>query len=278
MADLLHRDTVVVGGDDTSGMSEQVNRHTGRGYRILIGLISMFALFYVINIVVKREFGTENIPVIYAEGMPMWVRPEEHGGVSAKFTGFALNRLIGGQLESNVQRTVKLAPRQHSLPADAISPRDLRVIQRGEIETAKTVKVQDEAVGTEADPGATTAIPNTETIDLDEAITNLMNSTSFVEERYLGSEVNPSTVPSGTFVAQFGNYSERLQAVNRMIELRSSYPEYLGENDWIIELFNLANRRSYRLRMLGFKDFASTRTFCQNLTSRGVKCIPTTVF
>jgi len=242
-------------------------------HRALIAL-SLVAVIVILKISFDHPIIREEVPVFHAKALPFWHRPTDQGGAQAKFTGFALNRIISGDMETGAVSTLNLAPQQQGLPAEVMSPRGLRALQRG---TVRSPVTDDEI------KAAVTAVPGTATtgeldpssLDIENVIADILSAQSGT---FSGLEVMPDSVLSGTYVAQVGIFSEREQAANRLIEILKSFPDSLGAMDWMIEPFILGNRNSHRLRFLGFSRFDEAETFCQKLVSRGVQCVPTIVF
>ncbi len=235
--------------------------------------LSLIAVALMVNIIYDHLVIRDEVPVFHAMEGPLWHRPAEQGGVQAKFTGFALNRIISGRLDTETTPTLTLAPPQPGLPAEVLSPRELRALQRG---VAAPSVAGTSPVGTVAPTGESSVTGEVQDgINIESLIAEIIGSQS---EAFTGLELLPETVLSGTVTAQVGIFSEREQAANRLIELLNSFPDSLGSMDWMIEPFILGNRRSHRLRFLGFAQFDDAMIFCQKLVSRGVQCVPTLVF
>ncbi|MCY4260283.1 MAG: SPOR domain-containing protein [Rhodobacteraceae bacterium] len=267
---------------------QQRSRDTIR--RIII-LLSLIAIVVLVKISVDYYRSAGDIPVFSAEGLPMWHKPTEQGGAKTEYTEFALNRIISGMGQQDTPSIVTLAPQQQGLAADILSPRALRALERraaaGATDTMSGESAEVPVQGTESrgadqpvteNSAAQSAPESPESeppLDIGDVIADILSGRSGI---YTGVEMVPESVLGGTYVAQVGIYSEREQAANRLIELLNSFPELLGATNWMIEPFMLANRRSHRLRFLGFTHFSDARTFCKKLVTRGVECIPTTVF
>lgn len=87
-------------------------------------------------------------------------------------------------------------------------------------------------------------------------------------------EVDPATIPPGTWVVQLGAYSTpeiaRLEWANAL----SLFGDYMAGKERIVQRAETGGRAFWRLRAHGFADLADARRFCAVLSAEGANCIP----
>ncbi|OSQ49311.1 SPOR domain-containing protein [Marivita geojedonensis] len=88
------------------------------------------------------------------------------------------------------------------------------------------------------------------------------------------AEVDPSDIPSGTRLVQFGAYDSPDIAREQWDQLQARFGEYLDDKDRVIEQATSGGRIFYRLRAHGFEDLSDSRRFCAALVAEGADCIP----
>ena len=87
-------------------------------------------------------------------------------------------------------------------------------------------------------------------------------------------ERNPSDIPAGTRLVQFGAYDSPEIAREQWTKLQARFSEYLDEKERVIEEASSGGRVFYRLRAHGFGDLSDSRRFCAALVAEGADCIP----
>ena len=88
------------------------------------------------------------------------------------------------------------------------------------------------------------------------------------------SERNPSDIPAGTRLVQFGAYDSPEIAREQWTKLQARFSEYLDKKERVIEEASSGGRVFYRLRAHGFGDLSESRRFCAALVAEGADCIP----
>lgn len=87
-------------------------------------------------------------------------------------------------------------------------------------------------------------------------------------------DVDPSTIPVGTRLAQLGAFASHEIAVQEWDKLADRFDEYLEDKDRVIEKATSGGRTFYRLRAMGFADLSDARRFCSALVAERAECIP----
>ena len=94
------------------------------------------------------------------------------------------------------------------------------------------------------------------------------SSAATVEER------DPSQIPVGTRLVQFGAFDSPDIAREQWTKLAARFSEYLDDKERVIEEATSGGRVFYRLRAHGFDDLSESRRFCAALVAEGADCIP----
>lgn len=87
-------------------------------------------------------------------------------------------------------------------------------------------------------------------------------------------ERDPSDIPAGTRLVQFGAYDSPEIAREQWGQLTARFGEYLDDKDRVIEEATSGGRVFYRLRAYGFEDLSDSRRFCAAIVAEGADCIP----
>ncbi len=89
-------------------------------------------------------------------------------------------------------------------------------------------------------------------------------------------EVNASTLPAGTRLAQLGAYESAEVARAEWTRIDGRFAEYLDGKKRVIQKAESGGRTFYRLRAMGFDDLSDARRFCATLVAGKADCIPVT--
>lgn len=88
------------------------------------------------------------------------------------------------------------------------------------------------------------------------------------------SERDPSEIPAGTRLVQFGAFDSPEIARDQWVKLSARFGDFLGDKERVIEEATSGGRVFYRLRAHGFDDLSESRRFCAALVAEGADCIP----
>ncbi|MEX3315243.1 SPOR domain-containing protein [Sulfitobacter sp. PS-8MA] len=88
------------------------------------------------------------------------------------------------------------------------------------------------------------------------------------------SDVDPTTLPAGTRLAQLGAFDSPEVAREQWDRLQGRFGPYLQGKDRVVQKATSGGRVFYRLRALGFQDIADARRFCSALVAENADCIP----
>lgn len=87
-------------------------------------------------------------------------------------------------------------------------------------------------------------------------------------------EVDASSLPAGTRLAQLGAFDSPEVAREQWGQLQNRFSAYLGDKQRVVQKASSGGRVFYRLRAMGFEDIADARRFCSTLVAENVDCIP----
>lgn len=90
------------------------------------------------------------------------------------------------------------------------------------------------------------------------------------------NEVDPSTLPAGTRLAQLGAYDSADVARTEWNRISARFSDYLDGKQRVIQRAEKGGRTFYRLRAMGFEDLSAARRFCAALVAGRADCIPVT--
>lgn len=90
------------------------------------------------------------------------------------------------------------------------------------------------------------------------------------------NEVDPSTLPAGTRLAQLGAYDSPETARSEWERFSTRFGEFMAGKDRVIERATSGGRVFYRLRAAGFEDLSAARRFCAAFVAENADCIPVT--
>jgi len=89
-------------------------------------------------------------------------------------------------------------------------------------------------------------------------------------------EVDASTLPAGTRLAQLGAYESAEVARSEWTRIDGQFAVYLDGKKRVIQKAESGGRTFYRLRAMGFNDLSDARRFCATLVAGKADCIPVT--
>jgi hypothetical protein len=89
-------------------------------------------------------------------------------------------------------------------------------------------------------------------------------------------EVDASSLPAGTRLAQLGAYESADVARAEWDRIHGKFPDFLDDKQRVIQRAESGGRIFYRLRAMGFADLADARRFCSALVAGRADCIPVT--
>lgn len=249
-----------------------------------------------------------DVPVVRASQGPMRVAPDDPGGKTAEHQGLAVNRVAaGGGVAAPAERLV-LAPRPEGLADEDLSVSELRV--NGEVGQSKVSEydglsgtLEAAVIGVDAGHPAAAGNPTSmaglasagEGTPLDDTVQDrrggLVRSpiplprpevdlvaqsvaravAKSVESRFV--EVNPSSFPVGTPLAQFGAYDSPEIARSEWTGLTERFPAFLRGRSWFVEETVSGGRSFFRLRTSGFDSLDDSERFCSLFTVEGQDCV-----
>ncbi len=90
------------------------------------------------------------------------------------------------------------------------------------------------------------------------------------------AEVDPTSLPAGTRLAQLGAYASEDVARQEWERFSARFGEFMDGKDRVIERASSGGRTFYRLRAAGFDDLADARRFCAAFVAENADCIPVT--
>ena len=91
------------------------------------------------------------------------------------------------------------------------------------------------------------------------------------------TQVDATTIKSGTRLAQLGAYDSAEIAAREWDRLYGRFTEYLEGKSRVIQEAQSGGRTFYRLRAMGFEDLSDARRFCSALLAEKAACIPVKV-
>lgn len=88
------------------------------------------------------------------------------------------------------------------------------------------------------------------------------------------ADLDPSEIPSGTRLVQFGAYDSPQIAREQWDRLQARFGDFLVGKSRVVEEATSGGRVFYRLRAQGFEDLSDSRRFCAAIVAEGADCIP----
>lgn len=88
------------------------------------------------------------------------------------------------------------------------------------------------------------------------------------------SEIDPSTIVTGTRLVQLGAFDDDAGARAEWAKLQGQFPELIGGKAMVVQSAQSGGRTFFRLRAHGFADEDEARRFCAALLAENASCIP----
>jgi hypothetical protein len=88
------------------------------------------------------------------------------------------------------------------------------------------------------------------------------------------TEVDPTTIPVGTRLVQFGAFNTADEARAEWVRLQGGFGELMSEKGRVLQPAESGGRTFFRLRATGFTDEDDARRFCAAFVAQNVTCIP----
>jgi hypothetical protein len=251
------------------------------------------------------------VPVIQALEGPMRVAPDDPGGEIADHQGLAVNNVAAAGVAAPVPDRLVLAPRPVELteedvpglggvappgPVPALAP----LPEPGVAEVALAAAPQTESASpTEIAIDAALAEALGE-IPLEEvapavaaAVEPIPDGALVVSPRPKArpasrsapepaaavavdapDEIDPSTIPAGTRLVQFGAFDTQDEARAEWVRLSGQFGELMDGKGMVLQPAESGGRTFYRLRAHGFDGEDDARRFCSAFVAQNATCIP----
>jgi len=87
-------------------------------------------------------------------------------------------------------------------------------------------------------------------------------------------EKDPSAIPAGTILAQFGAYESPELARAKFGDLQKNFSELMAGKAMVVQQAQTNGRTIYRLRVDGMAGEADATSFCAALQAEGTECVP----
>jgi SPOR domain len=242
------------------------------------------------------------VPVMRAAGGPMRIAPADPGGFQAPNQGLTVNAIAAIGTTAKPADTITLAPLSvtlqpddvpvgapagaeairlqspshdtEAIPANAVvaaAPEQAPVLAQDSVDAAVAAALAEDS----ADPiaGATRPAlrPKPRPADLGGTRVQVSGGTQIVPDVV---EKDPSTIPPGTVLAQFGAYETREVAVARFGDLQQKFGGALYGKAMIVQSAETNGRTIYRLRVDGLANEADANAFCIAMQAEGTECVP----
>lgn len=234
------------------------------------------------------------IPVIRAAGVPLRMAPENPGGAETQHQGLSVNAVAAAGIALPLPETLTLAPKPLELaeedmaglqslgaeaPSDVVAMAPSAAIEAVAMPEALPATQEDavaaalaEALGMDlaalAEPEADVARPQARP---DTAVDGVENVTPTMAAP---SEMDPTTIPSGTMLVQLGAFDEQDLARAEWSRLTGNFTELMSGKSLVIQPAQSGGRTFFRLRAHGFASDDDTRRFCTAMLAENTTCIP----
>ena len=274
----------------------------------LIGAATSLALLIGVGVwgykLVVRD--VSGVPVVRAAEGPMRVTPDEPGGQQAAHQGLSVNTVAAEGTAADPADRLILAPEPldltlddtpavtRSAEAEEAGPQEPDAIQFASVEDLAAqlaegvTPLEDlpEETAETAEAETETALPETPRVEggLGRSLRPQLRPASLITSPEAVAiaavtqapvrDVDPTTIPVGTRLAQLGAFGSREVAEQEWTKLSDRFAEYLEGKDRVIEKATSGGRTFYRLRAMGFADLSDARRFCSALVSERAECIP----
>ena len=243
------------------------------------------------------------VPVMRAAVGAMRVAPADPGGEQMLNQGLTVNAIAAMGTTAKPADTVTLAPLAEDLQPDdvpvavasaapqAASPVVVAsalsdgtaqapavaadLVEPASVLAQDTVDAAVAAALAEAsaDPNAISPAlrPKPRPADLDGAVVEV--AAPVVTQPAI-AEKDPSTIPVGTILAQFGAYESADLARAKFAELVDNFGGLMAGKDMVVLKAETTGRIIYRLRAYGLTSDADAKSFCAALQAEGTECVP----
>ena len=253
------------------------------------------------------------VPVMRAAVGAMRVAPADPGGEQMLNQGLTVNAIAAMGTTAKPADTVTLAPLAEDLQpddvpvavasaapqaaspvvvasalsdgtaqapavaADLVEPADIEAspVEPASVLAQDTVDAAVAAALAEAsaDPNAISPAlrPKPRPADLDGAVVEV--AAPVVTQPAI-AEKDPSTIPVGTILAQFGAYESADLARAKFAELVDNFGGLMAGKDMVVLKAETTGRIIYRLRAYGLTSDADAKSFCAALQAEGTECVP----
>ena len=242
------------------------------------------------------------VPLVLALEGPMRVAPDDPGGLRAAHQGLAVNSVAAdGGTEAPADRLI-LAPAPIELssedlprpklaaPADTKPPADdmaslVESLTQGvpplsgvvgapqpDLSALISPEGDDKIVPASVRGVSVSPLPRLRPVgDLQaEAIANsVARATSGPI-----AEVDPTSIPVGTRLVQFGAFDSPEAARAEWVKLDGQFTDFLTDKKRVVQRALSGGKTFYRLRAMGFDDINDARRFCSAMLAERQACIP----
>ncbi|WP_049642581.1 SPOR domain-containing protein [Candidatus Rhodobacter oscarellae] len=244
------------------------------------------------------------VPVVRALEGPMRIAPEDPGGYQAAHQGLAVNSVAAeGGAAAPPERLV-LAPAPLDLTQEDLPRPQLAEVEivDAEVDTAGDVaplvrpsREELQAMAEELASGVTplagtltpvispdvpgvkrSLVPRPRPAIADLTAEAVASSVAIASARPT-VEVEPSRVPAGTRLVQFGAYDSPDAAREAWDVLLARFADFMRGKSRVVQEAVSGGKTFYRLRAMGFADISEARRFCAAMEADRQACIPVVV-
>ena len=257
------------------------------------------------------------VPVVRALEGPMRIMPEDPGGMRAANQGLAVNSVAAeGGAEAPADRLI-LAPEPLDLAAEDLPQSQLAGARPAQPSPAEPAPAEPEATRevvlakalSDGNALAQNVVPLSATIKSPEPIAKIIpasvrgvvsspvprprpigdvtaeavaNSVALAVGAAVGTaagaaELDPSAVPVGTRLVQFGAFDTPEAARAEWVKLDNRFSDFLRDKTRVVQQAVSGGKTFWRLRAMGFEDINDARRFCSALLAERQACIPVVV-
>jgi len=239
------------------------------------------------------------VPVMRAVAGAMRVIPDDPEGKQTLNQGLTVNALVALGTSAKLPDTITLAPMPVELqPSDvpfaqaepanpsapvaqpsgvvasaveATTPQPAPILTQDSVDAAVAAALEE--AGTEQNVSVLNPAlrPKPRPADLGGAAVQAL-----VGPDASASEIDPSTLPSGTILAQFGAYDTPDNARAKFSQVQENFPDLMAGKAMVVQPAQSNSGTLYRLRAAGLSTQAEVESFCAALQAEGTECVPLT--
>ena len=238
------------------------------------------------------------VPVMRAASGAMRIAPADPGGVQALNQGLTVNAVAALGTSAKPADMVTLAPL-----SVALQPDDLPVVPAEGAAPQSSVLSNTEVSATALEATAAEPAPLLTQDSVDAAVAAALADAAGAPaaadanaplrpmprpvelggtavqpaDTALASAVlekDPSAIPAGTILAQFGAYESPELARAKFGDLQQNFAELMAGKAMIVQQAQTNGRTIYRLRVDGMAGEADATSFCAALQAEGTECVP----